>query len=257
MTDVALTGAKGRMGSLIIDEIKSSQDLKLVAAIDIVGIGEPVLGDLRVSDAGDVRRVLRESRPDVLIDFTVPSAALENIRAAADNGVALVVGTTGFSEEQLSIIEDTIKSAGIAAVISPNFSLGVNVFWKLVEMAARLLSDYDVEVIEAHHRRKKDAPSGTAMRTAEILRRCLGIEDIRYGREGMCERGREIGVHAVRAGDIVGDHTVLFAGPGERIEIKHQAHSRSAFATGALRAARWVVRAPPGIHSMEEVLASS
>ncbi|MDH7597313.1 MAG: 4-hydroxy-tetrahydrodipicolinate reductase [Methanothrix sp.] len=257
MTDVALTGAKGRMGSLIIDEIRNSPDLKLVAAIDIVGIGEPVLGDVRVSAAGDVRRVLRESHPDVLIDFTVPSAALDNIHAAADNGVALVVGTTGFSEEQFSIIEDTIKSAGIAAVISPNFSLGVNIFWKLVEMAARSLSDYDVEVIEAHHRRKKDAPSGTAMRTAEILRRCLGIEDIRYGREGMCERGREIGVHAVRAGDIVGDHTVLFAGPGERIEIKHQAHSRSAFAAGALRAARWVVRAPPGIHSMEEVLASS
>ncbi|ABK14614.1 MAG: 4-hydroxy-tetrahydrodipicolinate reductase [Methanothrix sp.] len=257
MTDVALTGAKGRMGSLIIDEIRSSPDLKLVAAIDIIGIGDRVLGDVCVSDARDVQRVLRESRPDVLIDFTVPSAALENIHAAADTGVALVVGTTGFSEEQLSIIEEMIKSAGIAAVISPNFSLGVNVFWKLVEMAARSLSDYDVEVIEAHHRKKKDAPSGTAMRTVEILSRSLGIEDVRHGREGMCERGREIGVHAVRAGDIVGDHTVLFAGPGERIEIKHQAHSRSAFARGALRAARWVVKAPPGIHSMEEVLASS
>ncbi|WP_369424517.1 4-hydroxy-tetrahydrodipicolinate reductase [Methanothrix sp.] len=257
MIDVALTGAKGRMGSLIIDEIRSSRDLKLVAAIDIVGVGEPVLGDVFVSDAREVRRVLRESQPDVLIDFTVPSAALDNIRAAADSGVAIVVGTTGFSEEHFSIIEDTIKSAGIAAVISPNFSLGVNIFWKLVEMAARSLSDYDVEIIEMHHRRKKDAPSGTAMKTVEILRRSLGIEDIRYGREGMCERGREIGVHAVRAGDIVGDHIVLFAGPGERIEIKHQAHSRSAFATGALRAARWVVKAPPGIHSMEEVLASS
>lgn len=257
MTDVALTGAKGRMGSLIIDEIRSSPDLKLVAAIDIIGIGDPVLGEVCVSDARDVQRVLRESRPDVLIDFTVPSAALENIRAAADTGVALVVGTTGFSEEQFSIIEEMIKSAGIAAVISPNFSLGVNVFWKLVEMAARSLSDYDVEVIEAHHRKKKDAPSGTAMRTVEILSRSLGIEDVRHGREGVCERGREIGVHAVRAGDIVGDHTVLFAGPGERIEIKHQAHSRSAFARGALRAARWVVKAPPGIHSMEEVLASS
>lgn len=257
MVDVALTGAKGRMGSLIIDEIRISPDLKLVAAIDIVGIGDPVLGDVCVSDARDVRRVLSELRPDVLIDFTMPAAALENIRAAADAGVALVVGTTGFSQEQLSIIEEMIKSAGIPAVISPNFSLGVNVFWKLVDMAARALSDYDVEVVEAHHRRKKDAPSGTAMRTVEILRRALGIEDIRYGREGMCERGREIGVHAVRAGDIVGDHTVLFAGPGERIEIKHQAHSRSAFATGALRAARWVVKAPPGIHSMEEVLSSS
>lgn len=252
-----MTGAKGRMGSLIIDEIRSSPDLKLVAAIDIIGIGDPVLGEVCVSDARDVQRVLRESRPDVLIDFTVPSAALENIRAAADTGVALVVGTTGFSEEQFSIIEEMIKSAGIAAVISPNFSLGVNVFWKLVEMAARSLSDYDVEVIEAHHRKKKDAPSGTAMRTVEILSRSLGIEDVRHGREGVCERGREIGVHAVRAGDIVGDHTVLFAGPGERIEIKHQAHSRSAFARGALRAARWVVKAPPGIHSMEEVLASS
>lgn len=257
MIDIALTGARGRMGSLIIEEIRNSPDLKLVAAIDIVGIGDPVLGDVCVSDARNVRRVIMESSPDVLIDFTTPAAALENIRAAADTGVALVVGTTGFSQEQISVIEDTVRSAGIPAVISPNFSLGVNVFWKLVEMAARALSDYDVEIIEAHHRKKKDAPSGTAMRTVDILRRALGIEDIRCGREGMCLRGREIGVHAVRAGDIVGDHIVLFAGPGERIEIKHQAHSRSAFAAGALRAARWVVEAPPGIHSMEEVLASS
>ncbi len=257
MIRVALTGAKGRMGMLIIDEIRKLPDLGLVAAFDIVGIGDPVIGDVCISDAREIRRILKSSRPDVLIDFTIPAAAVENVHAAAEQGVALVVGTTGFSPEQLSEIEAAIKNAGIPAVISPNFSVGVNVFWKLVELAAHSLSDYDVEVIEAHHRRKKDAPSGTAVKTVDILRRCLGIDDVCYGREGMSTRGREIGVHAVRAGDIVGDHTVLFAGPGERIEIKHQAHSRSAFATGALRAARWVVTAPPGVHSMEEVLASS
>jgi 4-hydroxy-tetrahydrodipicolinate reductase len=143
----------------------------------------------------------------------------------------------------------------VAAVISPNFSLGVNVFWKLVAEAALALEDYDIEVIEAHHNQKKDAPSGTALATVEAIAAALGEKEIVYGRHGLMPRKKEIGVHAVRAGDIVGDHTVLFAGPGERLEIKHQAHSRAAFASGAVRAAAWVAGRSPGIYSMADVLA--
>ena len=144
----------------------------------------------------------------------------------------------------------------VAAVITPNFSLGVNVFWKLVADAAMALKDYDIEIIEAHHNQKKDAPSGTALATVQAIKMALGEKEIVYGREGVMPRGKEIGVHAVRGGDIVGDHTVLFAGSGERLEIKHQAHSRTAFASGAVRAADWVVDKEPGIYSMADVLKS-
>ena len=144
----------------------------------------------------------------------------------------------------------------MAAVITPNFSVGVNLFWKLVSDAAKALKDYDIEIIETHHNQKKDAPSGTALATVEVLKEALGEIEVVHGREGIRLRGKEIGVHAVRGGDIVGDHTVLFAGPGERLEIKHQAHSRTALASGAVRAARWVVDKEPGIYSMADVLES-
>jgi 4-hydroxy-tetrahydrodipicolinate reductase len=144
----------------------------------------------------------------------------------------------------------------VAAVISPNFSLGVNVFWKLVADAAAALKDYDIEIIEAHHNQKKDAPSGTALATVQAIKAALGEKEIVFGREGVMLRGKEIGVHAVRGGDIVGDHTVLFAGSGERLEIKHQAHSRIGLASGAVRAVGWVVGKEPGIYSMADVLKS-
>jgi 4-hydroxy-tetrahydrodipicolinate reductase len=132
--------------------------------------------------------------------------------------------------------------------------VGVNVFWKLIAAAAASLEDYDIEVIEAHHNQKKDAPSGTALAAVDILKNATGASEVIHGRSGVALRGKEIGVHAVRGGDIVGDHTVLFAGPGERLEIKHQAHSRTAFASGAVRAARWVAKASPGIYRMSDVL---
>jgi len=197
--------------------------------------------------------VLKLKRPDVLIDFTTASAAVGTVCGAADMGVNLVVGTTGFSEGQLDQMKKAIDGH-VAAVISPNFMIGVNVFWRLLAEAAATLKDYDIEVIEAHHNQKKDAPSGTALAAVDVLKNATGITQVVYGRKGIALRGKEIGVHAVRGGDIVGDHTVLFAGPGERLEIKHQAHSRSAFASGAVRAARWVVKANPGVYSMSDVL---
>lgn len=253
MIKVAVSGALGRMGSLVIEEIKRSTDLELVAGFDIKGAGSPLIGGIIVSDAELQEKVLGQTKPDVLIDFTSASAAAKTVAKAAGLGVNLVVGTTGFSSDQIEFMKKAINGH-VAAVISPNFSIGVNVFWKLLAMAATALKDYDIEIIEAHHNQKKDAPSGTALASLDILKDATEISDAVYGRRGMALRGKEIGIHAVRAGDIVGDHTVLFAGPGERLEIKHQAHSRTAFASGAVRAARWVVKAKPGLYSMSDVL---
>ena len=253
MIKVAVSGALGRMGSLVIEEIKRSTDLELVAGFDIKGAGSLLLGDVQVSDAAEQSKVLEQTKPDVLIDFTSASAASATVESAAGLGVNLVVGTTGLSKDQLELMKKAIDGH-VAAVISPNFSIGVHVFWKLLAVAASALKDYDIEVVEAHHNRKKDAPSGTALASVDILKEAAGISDVVYGRRGMALRGKEIGVHAVRAGDLVGDHTVLFAGPGERLEIKHMAHSRTAFASGAIRAARWVAKAKPGLYSMSDVL---
>jgi 4-hydroxy-tetrahydrodipicolinate reductase len=255
MTKVAVTGALGRMGTLVIQELSKAGDMSLVAGLDAVGAGKKLQGDLLVSDARSLKDVLASTRPDVLIDFTIAAASVEMVRIAAEAGVSLVVGTTGFSQDQLARMRAAIDG-NVAAVISPNFMVGVNVFWKLLAVAAEALKDYDIEVIEAHHNQKKDAPSGTALASVDVLKKALGEVPVVYGREGVRLRGKEIGVHAVRAGDIVGDHTVLFAGPGERLEIKHQAHSRTAFAAGAVRAARWVVGKQPGIYSMADVLGS-
>ncbi len=254
MTRIALTGALGRMGTLIIQEAAKLEGLELVAGLDVVGAGKELPGGILVRDASELEAALRETRTDVLIDFTIAKAAVENASIAARLGVDLVVGTTGLSPEQHAVMKSAIEG-NCAAVISPNFSLGVNVFWKLVAQAAQALKDYDIEVIEAHHNQKKDAPSGTALATVEAIASALGEKQIVYGRKGLVPRGKEIGVHAVRGGDIVGDHTVLFAGSGERLEIKHQAHSRSAFASGAVRAAAWVAGKKPGIYSMADVLA--
>ncbi|NMC09950.1 MAG: 4-hydroxy-tetrahydrodipicolinate reductase [Methanothrix sp.] len=255
MIKFAVAGALGRMGTLIIQEAAKVGDLQLVAGFDVAGVGKVLPGGVLVSDASQLKSTLASSKAVVLIDFTVASAAVETVCSAADMGVDLVVGTTGFSPDQLSKMKAAIDGR-VSAVITPNFSVGVNLFWKLVAEAATALKDYDIEIIEAHHNQKKDAPSGTALATVEAIKNALGDREVVHGREGLRQRGKEIGVHAVRAGDIVGDHTVLFAGPGERLEIKHQAHSRTAFASGAVRAARWVVDKEPGIYSMADVLGS-
>ncbi|MBN1323523.1 MAG: 4-hydroxy-tetrahydrodipicolinate reductase [Methanotrichaceae archaeon] len=252
---VAVVGCRGRMGRLILEEVRSSPLLELNSAFDLVDIGELLFDGVVVSPASDMRDVLDAKRPDVLIDFTTPAATLKTAKTAAELGVDLVIGTTGLGPDERESMIEAI-SGRVAAVISPNFSIGVNLFWRLIESAAIALRDYDVELIEFHHNQKKDAPSGTADKAVKVLQKAMGIDEVVYGREGPNSgpRGREIGVHAVRAGDIVGDHIVLFAGAGERLEIKHQAHSRTAFASGAIRAAIWVAGASPGIYTMDDVL---
>ncbi len=261
MIRIAVTGACGKMGGLIIENVLRSGDMKLVAAIDVTNIGKDIGEVIRggklnvlVDDANKIESALERSKPDVLIDFTIAHAAVKNVVACSGKHIRTVVGTTGFTPEQRKVMENAITGNNVASVISPNFSIGVNVFWGLLAKAAKSLGDYDIEIIEAHHNQKKDAPSGTAMKAAEVISETLGGKEFVYGRKGLAPREKEIGIHAVRGGDIVGDHTVLFAGDGERIEIKHQAHSRQAFARGAVSAARWVSSASPGIYEMKDVL---
>ncbi len=250
MVKIAVSGALGRMGTTIGRIVSESPDLELVGGVDI---REGTLFGTEVVPAAGIDAFLKEKKPDVLIDFTVAAAAVENIKAAAANNVALVVGTTGISPEQREVIRSAVEG-NVPAVISSNFSVGVNIFWKLVREAARELGDYDIEVTEAHHRYKKDAPSGTAKTILEILDQELGDREKVYGRVGESERKGEIGVHVVRGGDIVGDHSVLFAGNFECIEVSHRAYDRAIFAQGAVRAARWVRGREPRIYSMQEVL---
>ena len=252
MIKVAVTGACGRMGSLIIKNVMQEDDMELVAAFDVRNVGTD-LGNIKVSDVKDVHEVFTKKKPDVLVDFTTASGAVENAISAAEHDVNLVIGTTGFTPKQQVQMERAVDKK-VAAVISPNFSVGVNVFWKMIGEVAKHLKNYDVEIVETHHRHKKDAPSGTATRAAKIISDVLGGKKTVYGREGLCTRGSEIGIHAVRGGDVVGDHLVLFAGDGERMEITHRAHSRQAFASGVMRAIRWVVNAKKGTNSMDDVL---
>lgn len=250
MIKVAVSGALGRMGANIGRLVNEAPDLTLVGGIDV---REGTLFETEVVPAAKIDEFLKEKGPDVLVDFTVAAAAVENVRAAARNGVALVVGTTGFSPEQREVIRGAVEG-NVPAVISSNFSVGVNIFWKLVREAARELGDYDIEVTEAHHRHKKDAPSGTAKTILDILDEEIGNREKAYGRVGMTERKNEIGVHVIRGGDIVGDHAVLFAGNFECIEISHRAYDRAVFAQGAVRAVRWVVGKEPRMYTMQDVL---
>ena len=256
MIGVAVTGAGGRMTSKIIKTIVKQEDMKLVAAIgtpdtplegkdigEVIGVGKM---DVPVNGAQKLAEVLKEKKPDVLVDFTIVNAAVDTIKTSADCNVNVVVGTTGFSEEQMDEIKKSIDKNKIKAVIAPNMAVGVNVFFKIIEDLARFLNDYDIEIIEAHHKNKVDAPSGTAVKTYEIIKGALEKnkdETCVYGRHGIVgvRTPGEIGMHAVRGGDIVGDHTVLFAGEGERIEIVHRAQSRQVFVTGVIKSIRFVV----------------
>jgi 4-hydroxy-tetrahydrodipicolinate reductase len=250
MIKVVVCGALGRMGSTIGRLVNEAQDLTLVGGIDLRGGS---MYGMDVVESSRMRELLSGKKPDVLIDFTAPAATVSTVKAAAENGAALVIGTTGFSPEQRAEMARAIEG-NVPAVISSNFSIGVNIFWQLLREAAKLLPEYDIEVIEAHHRYKKDAPSGTAKTILQILEEELGSREKKYGREGMMERGREIGVHVIRGGDIVGDHAVLFSGNFETIQLSHRAYDRSVFAQGALKATRWVIGKKPGIYGMNEVL---
>jgi len=194
----------------------------------------------------------------VLIDFTFPEASLANIKLCAELGRPIIIGSTGFTGEQLDEVGEFVRK--IPCVLSPNMSIGVNLCFKILEEVARTIGgDYDMEIVETHHRMKKDAPSGTAIKMAQVLAKAVNrnLEEVGvYARKGMIgERtNKEIGIQTLRAGDIVGEHTVLFAGIGERIEITHRAHSRETFAAGAVRAAKWIVGRKPGLYDMQDVL---
>lgn len=265
MTKVAIAGAAGRMGRNLIEACRQTETVEIVAAIERAGspaigrdAGELVgMGNLGVSVAGGLEAITRDF--DVLIDFTRPEASLVNLVSCRHAGKPMVIGTTGFTPPQREQI--AAGASDIAIVFAPNMSVGVNLCFKLLEMAARVLGDEaDIEIIEAHHRHKVDAPSGTALRMGEVVANALGrdLQDCAvYGRglgiAGERHKGT-IGFETIRAGDIVGEHTVMFAGLGERVEISHKATSRLTFAQGALRAASWLVGQDKGLYDMQDVL---
>ncbi len=257
MIDVAVAGATGKLGSMVCSLIREQKDMRLVGAVVSAEGGKVGLelypGVITMGPEG-----LEDlcHRCTVLVDVTSASAAERNLPVAVSAGANVVVGTTGFSPDFMERFRSCLAESGGSALVTPNFSIGVNVFWKACQMLARALPDYEVEIIEMHHDKKKDAPSGTAVKAAQLISAEIGVSHMVHGREGMVgARGREIGIHAVRAGDIVGEHTVIFAGNRERIELTHKAHSRLAFAEGCVAAVRWVALLKDGkVHGMGEVL---
>ncbi|MEW5801337.1 MAG: 4-hydroxy-tetrahydrodipicolinate reductase [bacterium] len=264
MVKALVCGAAGRMGNLIIRAIQDSEGIELAGALERSGhaslgedagviAGTGALG-VRISDRWE--EIIGQA--DVIVDFTSPESTKNMVLAAQKHRKAMVIGTTALPEEVLSEIRKLADTAPV--VQSPNMSVGVNLLFTVLPQVAQILGEsYDIEIVEAHHRLKKDAPSGTAMKMAQGLASARNLDldqAARYGREGLPgERSRgEIGIHAVRGGDIVGEHTVIFAGDGERIEITHRAHSRGTFAYGAVRAALFVSGKPAGLYDMKDVL---
>lgn len=265
MRRIAVTGAAGRMGKALIEAVHRAPLAGVTAAVhrpdsSLIGadVGElAALGRIGVPVSDDLAKVVEEF--DVLIDFTHPSVTLKNLAFCRKAGKAMVIGTTGFSAEEKLRLEEAAQD--IPIVFAANFSVGVNLCLKLLDTAARVLGDeVDIEILEAHHRHKVDAPSGTALRMGEVVAAALGrdlAEVAVYGREGQtgARNPKTIGFATVRAGDIVGEHTVLFAAEGERVEITHKASSRMTFAKGAVRAALWLEGRAPGLYDMQDVLA--
>ena len=260
---IAVAGASGRMGQMLIEAVRAAPDPVLGGALD--RIGSPALGADAAAFLGQTSEVTITAdllqgltHVDTLIDFTRPEGTLAHLRVCRELGINAVIGTTGFSEAQKAEIAEAARD--IAIVMAPNMSVGVNVTLKLLEMAARALSTgYDIEIIEAHHRHKVDAPSGTALKMGEVIAAALGrdLKDCAvFDREGVTgERDpSSIGFATIRGGDIVGDHTVLFAGTGERIEITHKSSSRATYAQGSLRAARFLQQHKAGLFDMFDVL---
>ena len=267
MTRIAICGAAGRMGRTLLEVCRDTEGVSLGAAIEHAG--SPVLG----MDAGEMAGIGRQGVTivsdinqvvddfDVLIDFTLADAVIANLQNCRAAGKRMVIGTTGLDDGQKEAIHNA--AADIAIVFAPNMSIGVNLVFRLAQLAARIIgADTDIEIIEAHHNQKQDAPSGTAVRLGEIIAAQLGrdLKDCAvYGRQGHTgvRDPKTIGFETIRAGDIVGDHTVMFAASGERVEITHKASSRKTFANGALRAARWVMAKDAGLYDMQDVLGLS
>jgi 4-hydroxy-tetrahydrodipicolinate reductase len=262
MIRVAVNGACGRMGSRVASLVCKDKELKLVAALEREGhpslgkdvglvVGEGELG-IKVTDT-------LNGKADVLIDFSEPESSVAKAALCASQGIALVVGTTGHTEEQLSRIKETARR--IPCLISPNMSLGVNLLFQIAaQMASALGEGYDIEIVETHHRFKKDAPSGTALKLAQEICKATGrdLKEVAiYGRQGITGERPEgqIAIHALRVGDTVGDHKVIFGALGETVELVHSAHSRDTFAQGAVRTAKFLAGKPPGLYEMRQVIA--
>ncbi len=264
MIKIGVSGAGGRMGGRIIAAVHEADGVKLSGALE--RIGHPFLGQDAgiVAGCGTSGVVISDNLNDVvkgcdvLIDFTSPKVSLKNLEVCGLFGKAIVIGSTGFTAEEKALAGELAKD--IPVVLAPNMSVGVNVCFKVLSDIAKILGDdFDVEIVEAHHRLKKDAPSGTAIRMGEVVAEALGRnyrEVANCHREGITgERTKqEIGMQTIRGGDIVGDHTVYFIGMGERIELTHRAHTRDMFSRGAVRAAKWVVSQKPGLYDMQDVL---
>lgn len=262
--NIGVIGAGGRMGRMLIEAVKDNPQTTLSAAIErqgssLVGAdaGEvAAIGHLKVQIVDDLAAVINDI--DVLIDFSLPDATEQNMQVCAEHKVAMVIGTTGFNEQQEQVLVEASKQ--IAIVYAGNYSTGVNLSLKLLEIAAKAFgTDADVEIIEAHHKHKIDAPSGTAYMMAEAVAQARGQnlkEVVNYGREGQTgeREAGSIGIHAIRGGEIVGDHTVMFIADGEVVEITHRARERMTFAAGAVRATTWIVQQSAGQYSMQDVL---
>jgi 4-hydroxy-tetrahydrodipicolinate reductase len=257
-----VVGAAGKMGARIIHLIKETPSMKLARAVerpDHPSIGKDIGDVTGLGKTGVVLEgSLKKEGGDVIINFSSPQASVESLEFAKEAGLAIVIGTTGLNSEQMNKVKELSKN--VRCVLAPNMSVGVNVMFRIVQEVARVLGpEYDIEILEAHHRLKKDSPSGTAVKLGELISSSIGRDFGKvgiYGRKGMVgERTKdEIGMQVIRAGDIVGEHTVLFGGIGERLEITHRAHSRDNFARGAVRAALWVVNQPNGLYDMQDVL---
>ncbi len=264
MIRAVVTGAMGRMGQRIIHGIQKEDGVLLAGALERPG--HPDAG----GDVGELSGIGKVNLPlstklssilddcDVVIDFTFPEVSLKNIREASEAGKSMVIGSTGFTDREIETLRDCSRKA--PNLFAPNMSLGINLLFKILPGVVKALGEgFDVEIVEAHHHSKKDAPSGTAVRLAEVIAKARNLDPASafvHGRQGKVgDRGRdEIGLHAVRGGDIVGDHTVMFCGAGERIEFVHKASSRDTFAKGAIRAAQWIVGQKPGLYSMLDML---
>lgn len=271
MIKLLIFGPSGSMGKLITELALDDEEIEIVAACDIKNIGEELGSrvtrkdpkNIKIRDVRNLQEVIQMTEPDVAIDFTVAEATEKNCLICVENGIKCVIGTTAMSQKFLDKFEKLVKENKAPAIISPNMATGVNVFFKIAGILAKYLSDWDIEIIEAHHHRKIDVPSGTALKAGKIISDSLesDFETIaKFGRErGLNKRSvgakNEIGIHSIRAGDIIGDHIVLYAGTGERIELKHQAHTRLCFATGAIKAIKFIANASENrIYSTAEVL---
>jgi len=271
MIKLLILGPTGIMGRLISGLALNDDEIEVVAACDVNNIGEELGGllavkdrnKIKISDVNYLQKVIDETKPDVVVDFTVAKATEKNCKICVENGIKCVIGTTAMTQVFLDEFENLVKTKNAPAVISPNMATGVNILFKMAAILTEYLNDWDIEIIETHHNRKLDSPSGTSLKIGQIISESLGvkIENVaKYGRDkGYNKRkiggNNEIGFHSIRAGDIVGDHIILYAGPGERIELKHQAHSRSCFATGAIKAIKFIVQAKENkIYTTNEVL---